>query len=122
MDMSWPPKRRAAEGVERGGEVFADVKFFDRGNAGDDPSAPRYANPSPPSTTNNRPTEPSKCCGRWPNPIRNLTVNRSRNPLISRERPYLERPKRRARCWTTISPTVNPRAAASTGTKRWRSP
>src|SRR5437763_1722327 len=35
------------------------------------------------------------CCGRWLKLVRNLTVNRSRNPFTKRRTPYLDRPQRR---------------------------
>src|SRR5438876_450540 len=38
---------------------------------------------------------PSRCCGRWPKPVRNFTVIRSRKPFTNRRTPYLERPQRR---------------------------
>ena len=38
---------------------------------------------------------PSRCCGRWPKPVRNLTVSRSRKPLTKRRTPYFERPNLR---------------------------
>ena len=43
-----------------------------------------------PSMKHDRPTVPSKCCGRCPKPVRNFTVSRSRNPLTKRVKPYLD--------------------------------